>query len=245
LILEVEEIYSDVSSINHYFEVLENKLIANADSYLFSTELLIDRISTINKPYIVIYGVYSNIPKLSTPPNDGKIHLLYAGIIDTHKSGAFNAIECSRFLSDKYILHIIGFGNTELLIQRIANVNKVSQCKIIFDGSYSGLEFVKYCQSCHIGLNTQSMDGKYLETSFPSKILSYLSLGLRVVSCHVECVTKSQIDRLMTYYYNDTPESIAGAIKTVNLKITDFSKKSIQDLDQIFLSEIKKIIGNE
>lgn len=244
LILEVEEFYGDVYSIRPYFDVLEKKLIFAADSYLFSTELLAERIDSKNKPYIVIYGVYKNYPKLSTPLVDGKIHLLYAGIIDIHKAGAFIAVECTKFLNTNYILHIIGFGETEILQKRIDELNLTNECKIIFDGLKSGNEYIKYVQKCQIGLSTQKMDGNYLGTSFPSKILSYLSLGIRVVSCQVDCVTKSKINDLMFYYKVDEPQEIANAIQSVVLK-NDFNcRKVIQQLDDEFILKIGNLYKN-
>jgi len=243
LILEVEEVYGDVSSINSYFDVLESKLLNSADSFLFSTDLLANKVGG-NKPFLVIYGIYQSFEKLASPPDDGKIHLLYAGIIDTHKAGAFNAIECARFLTENYILHIIGFGDTGILIQRIEDINKASKCKVVFDGAKNGIEYIKYCQRCHIGLSTQKMDGKYLETSFPSKVLSYLSLGLNVVSCYVDCVAKSQIHPLITYYYKDSPEYIAKAILDVDLNSIDNCKETIKKLDKRFVSVLKTLIQN-
>ena len=38
--------------------------------------------------------------------------------------------------------------------------------------------------------------------SFPSKILTYLAYGIKVVSPHIDCVTRSEIDHLVSYYYS-------------------------------------------
>ena len=194
LILEVEEIYQDVMVFNSYFPIWENKLIESADKYIFSTELLISRLG-IDKPFVIIYGVYNIQEKINTQNNDGKIHLVYAGIIDSHKKGAFNALEASKYLTEKYHLHIIGFGEIENLKDHIKKHNQTNKCKVTYDGVLSGADYISFLQSCHIGLSTQTMEGEYLQTSFPSKVLSYLSLGLRVVSCYVDCVSKSKIGR--------------------------------------------------
>jgi len=244
LTLEVEEVYRDVSVIHPYFEIFERKLITSADAYFFSTELLTEKINTENKPYLTIYGVYKNYPIYVSPPEDGKIHLLYSGIIDTHKAGAFNAVECTPFLPMNYVLYIVGFGETEKLLKRIEELNKTNECKIIFDGVKSGNDFIEYAQRCHIGLSTQKMAGKYLETSFPSKILAYLSLGLEVVSCNVDCVAKSQIGDLMSYYAIDKPEEIAKAIMAIDLKSPKTSREAIEKLDREFVEDIKSILSN-
>jgi len=244
LILEVEEIYGDVSAIHPYFYVLENKLLASADKYIFSTELLAQKIKS-NKPYIIIYGEYKIYPKLGTPPDDGKIHLLYAGIIDTHKAGAFNAVEAAKYLPDEYEMHIIGFGEVDLLKNTIDEVNNLIGCQVSYDGILSGEDYITYCQKCHIGLSTQNMDGEYLNSSFPSKILSYMALGLVVVSCNIECVKISKIGELIYYYDNNNPKEIADAIKSIDFYNLHDSASEIQKLNEEFVLHLKDIFNEE
>lgn len=241
LVLEIEEIYQDVTKLNELFIRWENKLINRADAFVYSNDLLKGQIQT-SKPGIVIYGEYKVYEKLSMPNNDGKIHLLYAGIIDEHKKGAFNALEASKYLSDKYVLHIIGFGQIEKLRAKIDNYNTTNRCKVHYDGLKSGDEYIRYCQSCHIGLSTQIMSGEYLESSFPSKILSYLALGLRVVSCEIKCVTESKIGHLITYYSQDEPRAIADAIKAIDISDEYDSSKVIKELHKEFLNSIFSLL---
>lgn len=243
LILEVEEIYADVSLLHPYFDVMEKRLLRSADSYLLSTYLLKNKVDD-SKRYAIIHGVYTVSEVLSTPFNDGKVHLLYAGIIDSHKQGAFNAVECSQYLSEQYVLHVIGFGETDKLCARIDELNRTNKCQIYFDGTKSGEEYVRYCQMCHIGLSTQKMVGEYLQTSFPSKILSYLSMGLNVVSCYVECVAESKIGSLVTYYHDDDPKEIARAVMSVPLRRGSDLQKAIAKLHQSFMDELKVIVAD-
>ena len=243
LILETEEIYNNATPLKFPLKNLEKKLLKAADGYLFSTELLANEFNT-NKPYICCYGMYSPTEILSKPINDGKIHLLYTGIIDLDKRGAFNAVDATEFLDDKYMLHILGFGEVEKLQQRIDELNKTNKCKIVFDGLLSGDEFIKYCQQCHIGLSTQAMSGDYLQSSFPSKVLSYMCMGLPVVSCFVECVSQSKISDLVTYYYEDTPEEIASAIKSVDIENTlNNTTARMYELHESFCEEIIRCIN--
>ncbi|NLU30091.1 MAG: glycosyltransferase family 4 protein [Bacteroidales bacterium] len=241
LILEVEEIYGDVSAIHPYFYKLENMLLKSADAYLFSTDLLVRKIGHL-KPFAIIYGTYKYYSRLAFPPDDGKIHLLYAGVIDTHKAGAFNAIESAKYLSDKYVMHIIGFGNVDLLKNKIEGINKLGGCQVSYDGLLSGEDFIKYCQKCHVGLSTQNMDGEYLNSSFPSKILSYMALGLSVVSCNIECVKKSKIGELLYYYDNDNPKEIAEAIMSIDFNNSKDSTSEIQKLNNEFVQDIKILL---
>ncbi len=241
LILEVEEIYGDVSAIHPYFYSLENKLLKSADNYILSTELLAQRLQpTI--PYYIVYGEYKTYPRLSKPADDGKIHLLYAGIIDTHKAGAFNAVEAANFLSDEYEMHIVGFGEVELLKDRIESVNNKKGCRVIYDGLLRGDEFVKYCQKCRVGLSTQNMEGEYLSSSFPSKILSYMAMGLEVVSCNIECVKISKIGELVYYYNNNNPREIAEAIMSIDFNNSRDSAFVIQSLNTEFVVCLKSVL---
>jgi len=241
LILEVEEIYQDVVQYKKFFRTWENKLLKSADYYIFSTDLLRERLKT-KKKSIILYGEYKIFDQLTMPVEDGKIHLLYAGIIDDVKRGAFNAIEAAKFLDDNYILHIIGFGEIDKLKKSIEQHNKTYDCKVFFDGSKTGTDYIKYCQKCHIGLSTQSSEGKYLKSSFPSKILSYLGMGLKVVSSSIDCVKKSDISSLVTYYDNDDGESISKAIvKSSCLNIN--SIVVINLMHQKFKNEFNNLIS--
>jgi len=244
LILEVEEIYYDVSSINKFFAFFEKKIINNADAFLFSTDLLLEKVNSVkNKPNIIIYGNYKVYEKLSVPLNDGKIHLIYAGIIDSHKAGAFNALESCKFLPSNYVLHIVGFGEIEQIEKQILEINSVSVCKAYFYKEKKGEEYVKFCQTCHIGLSTQNIDGEYVNSSFPSKILSYLGMGLKVVSCKIDGVSNSKIGELVMYYNENKPEKIAEAILRVSSNKSINVKSQIKKLDTDFKEQLKSLLN--
>lgn len=244
VVLEVEEIYQDVSKIPSLLRRWEDKLINCADSYILSTELLLKRVKS-NTNYIVVHGNYGMKADKTKPLEDGKIHLVYAGIIDSHKKGAFNALEASKFLSEKYFLHIIGFGEVEKLQKEIEKVNKTNECKVSYDGEISGEKYISFCQSCHIGLSTQSMKGEYLNTSFPSKVLSYLSMGLRVISPHIDCVSKSAVGDLVNYYYEENPRKVALAIESIDFHNPSSVKSRIKELDRKFKVELNKLLGEK
>lgn len=242
IILEVEEIYADVNSLHPYFDSLEYKMFKAADGFLFSTELLAEKLAE-GKPYHIIYGNYAvaRIPEEEFT-SERKIRLVYAGIIDSEKAGAFNAIEIAPYLNENYEICIIGFGETEKLLQRVQEINSYSTCKVVFDGMKSGKEYIQYCQRCDIGLSTQSMSGEYLNTSFPSKILSYLGMGLPVVSCYVDCVSKSSIADLVTYYYEDTPKAIAEAVMHAPKNDKSYQISRMNELHQKFKLDLQKIL---
>ena len=219
LILEVEEIYSDVQKNCRNLRKYENRYFDVADAFIFSTIMLNEKINNANKPYIVINGTYEVEDIISDKKNDGKIHVVYAGTFDVRK-GSAAAAAAAEFLNEKYVIHICGFGtktDEEALKNIIQRNNEVNSCKIVFHGLLKGKDYISFLQSCHIGLSTQNPAADFNATSFPSKILSYLANGLSVVSINIPAIVQSEVGNYVTYYFEQTPMAIAEAIKNAPL----------------------------
>ena len=95
---------------------------------------------------------------------------------------------------------------------------------------------------CDIGLSTQILDGKYNETSFPSKILSYMANGLRVVSVRIKAIEMSAIGNQVYYYDEQNPKSIANAIMTIDINLPYDSIALIKKMDKEFTQNIKELL---
>lgn len=242
LILEIEEIYSDVSG-NVELKAKEVAFMKTADSYIFSTESLNKLINEEKKPYVISYGTYAVEAnrgcKFETQisQENGKeiIHCVYAGNFDPRKGGGIATAKAAAFLPDNYHIHILGFGNesdTKKLKDTIANLTDTYKCKVTLDGCFSGEEYIRFLQSCDIGLNTQTPNADFNATSFPSKILSYLSNGLRVVSVRIPVVEQSEVRDYMYFYDKQIPEEIAKAIIKVDISEPYNSREIIRSLDK-------------
>lgn len=250
LILEVEEVYSEVFSMSQKWKRREQRLIDNADSYIFPNDLMYDYLQIKNKPYLVVYGSYltDNYEMKPVKFDDDKIHLVYAGSIDKLRLAAHIAVDAVNYLDDKYILHILGFGQEEVineLLQQIVDTKGKTKCKIIFEGVKTGLEYYDFVAGCQIGLNTQQLQSDYMTLAFPSKVLSYLSLGLNVVSRDVKAVRESEIADLVCFYNEDSPQAIADAIKNIKILSSDDIKGRIAELDANFKRGIHELILNQ
>ena len=244
LILEIEEIYGDVSG-RKKDKKRELKFFKKADSYIFPTELLNDKVNLKNKPYVIIHGTYNVEKQISGKFNDGLIHCVYAGTFDPRKGGVYAAISASKFLDEKYCIHILGFGTEKekrVLLEKIDEINNVSKCKVIYEGLLSGQDYIKFIQSCDIGLSTQNPDAEFNTTSFPSKVLSYISNGLRVVSIKIEVLENSAVNNLLYYYEENNPEAIANAIKSIDVSKSYDSRTKIEELNAKFTKEIKNLL---
>ena len=244
LIIEAEEIYGDVIG-DEKTSQKEYEFFKIADGFIFPTELISEKVNTEKKPEVIIYGTYhieKELPKLFS---DGKIHCVYAGTLDPRKGGAIASAESALFLNENYHIHILGFGNEKEkaeMLNTIDSISKKSKAKITYDGLLSGEEYIKFIQSCDIGLSTQNPNGKYNDTSFPSKILSYMANGLRVVSVRIPVVEESGIGKCVCYYDEQTPENIAKAIKSIDFSEEYDSRKTIGVLDKAFICDLKTML---
>lgn len=239
LILETNEVYADVTG-NEKIREAEMNFLRSADEYVMSTELLKDKVNPDNKPFTVNYGVFSPEKKLEPLFNDGKIHCVYAGVLEPRK-GAGLAIDCAEFLDEHYHIHIIGFGSEQdisAINSRISEVTEKTSCTVTFDGKKSGDEYLRFLQSCQVGFTTQNSDAAFNETSFPSKVLSYLSNGLRVVSVRIKAIEISKVADLMYFYDGDNPENVANAVKTIDLADGYDSRKELERIDREFVENI-------
>lgn len=252
LILEVEEIYSDVNDDIKGKEE-EIAFLKSADSYIFSTELLNEDINIGKKPYVVIYGTYQvekdrgykfENTRLKEK-EEFKIHCVYAGTFDSRKGGVSAAIASAAFLPSNYHIHILGFGSeadTKRMKSLLAESDEKNKCKVTFDGCLSGEEYIRFIQNCDIGLSTQNPDADFNKTSFPSKILSYLGNGLRVVSIRIPAIELSSIGEYMYYYDRWEPEEIANAIMNVDIDMSYDSRRLIMNLADKFEEEIADML---
>lgn len=235
LVLEVEEIYQDIMSLPKPVRRWERAVIRQADAYIFSTAALGQAVQPGAKPTVVINGSYRcAAPADAAPFADGAVHCLYSGTFDPAKEGAYLAIRAAAYLPAAYCVHISGFGTPEQVQQvrqEIARVQQTAACRIVYEGFLDDDAYTALLQKCQIGLNTQTPDKGFSNTCFPSKILTYMAHGLRVVSAANEAITASGVGDLLTYYTAQTPQQIADAVRRVPLDGAQDPRARLQALD--------------
>jgi len=244
LTIEVEELYSDVTGDERQREK-EIRYLQIADSYIFITELLKNEVN-IKKPSVISHGTYLSMPDYGFRFEDGRIHVVYAGTFRKAKGGAYTAIEAAQYLDSRYVLEVLGGGSEEenrAVKQLIQEVSQKTDCKINYVGFKSGKDFNAYIQACHIGLSTQQADAKFNGTSFPSKVLMYMSNGLRVVSVRIPAVETSAVGDSIFYYDKQDGEEIANVIRSVNLDDGYNSRKQLADLHNRFVKQLAKLLS--
>lgn len=244
LCIDVEEIYGDVYE-NAKTVATEMRMFKFADSFLFPTHLLNQKVNKTNKPAVIVHGTYRVERCRECGFSDESIHVVYAGTLDPRKGGAVAAVAAAAYLPENYHIHILGFGG-EKQIQQMKELcmksSKQHHAQVTYDGVLSGEDYICFIQSCDIGLSTQNPDAAFNATSFPSKVLSYLSNGLHVVSVRIPAIEQSAIGDLLEYYDQQTPEGIAQAIMRVDLHAPYDARERISQMDMQFQAEIGKMI---
>lgn len=245
LVLEVEEIYADVTG-RTVDRRREYGVFRQADAFIFPTVLLSERLNTRSVPQAIVHGVYQTETTRRRTFDDGRIHVVYAGTFDPRKGGAAAAAAASLFLDDRYHIHIIGFGSpaeTRSLLDSIGEYSVKTECKVTYDGLLAGEDYIEFLQSCDIGLSTQRSDAPFNETSFPSKVLSYMANGLRVVSARIRALEQSSVGDLVFYYDEDTPRAVAEAIAEVDLSKSYACVERLRRLDAEFVRQLGELMS--
>lgn len=245
LILQLEELYQDVLVLDNGKVILENKMIALAKSFIISNELLSDCI--FGKPYVTLHGNYKPIDLYETKEySKSQIHLVYAGTFMKEK-GVERVIMLANYLPSNYVIHIYGFGShieVNHIMRFIAQVNIKSKCKVAFEGIKTGNDFITEISKYDFGLSLQDINSSFNNTSFPSKILTYLRLGLNVISTEIESIRKSDLSDLIHFSQSEDSKDIAEFIMKVQpFTITKIFQK-LDFLDEEFTKKLKRIIDN-
>ena len=243
LTIEVEELYADVKG-DAAQRKAEMAYLQTADSYLFITELLRQAVNT-EKPSVLSHGTYQALPNYGFRFEDDKIHVVYAGTFRKAKGGVYTAIEAAEFLDDRYVLEVLGGGSEEenIAVQKlIEDVSKKTTCEIKYVGFKSGQDFNSYIQACHIGLSTQPPNAGFNDTSFPSKVMMYMSNGLRVVSVRIPAVETSAVGETLYYYDQQDPEEIAQVIRSVSFDDGYDSREHLDVLHKNFIEQLHMLL---
>ena len=238
------EIYQYVIPMGRMKRQMEWKLFRDADMLFVSTKMLDEKINKGNRKSLILHGTYKLPPKYDERFTDSLHHILYAGVIN-EKKGSMKAVEIATFLPADYHINIIGFGKEEdvaSLRKSIVKANAVNACQITFDGTITGEAYDRYLQKCDIGICPQDLQAKYNDSSFPSKILSYLSNGLRVVSVDLPAVHTSEIGDLLYYAKSDSARDFAEAIMSIDMQSEYDSREVINELDRKFMQGLAEMM---
>lgn len=245
-ILEVEELFQFIEQAESSFKQKENTVFNVPDGFIFSNDFLNQTVNIGKKPSVVINGIYKTEQRMVKKENHYPMKLVYAGTFQPQK-GVDYIIKAAQFLDEKFEIRIIGFGSEDdkkRVEKLIEKTNATSTCKVYFDGTFKGADYIKYIQQCDVGFCIQDPDDLFNRYEFPSKIFSYLSNGLRVVTNRLEQIEHSKVYPYLTVAESTKPEDIAVAVRKATNG--DFEPELILNiLDSEFKNELTKLLKGE
>lgn len=244
VVIEVEEIYGYSATEDKPWVEKEINAIKKMDSFIVVNAGIPEQIDAQNRKCVVSYGV-CDLPECRVDRfDDGKIHVVYAGTIETRKLGAMTAVDAAQYLPDNYITHIIGFGtqeNIQKMNNRIKEINESnSSLKVQYDGYFTGEELDNFLFKCHIGLSSNVMRPNFANNSFPSKVITYMCHDLSVVLGYAEAFYDVPISKDWSFYMEHDPEQIANAIINVKMLPKGHNVALIKQLDKDLIDFINE-----
>ena len=251
LIIECEEIYGDIFG-QKWLSFLEHNLLKIGNAYIYPTNLLNGIVNKNNQPYLVVHGAYNDVgSKIFSDCAEESVqfapllyHVAYTGILDPRK-GCIDVVRAAEFLDDTYHIHILGFGSDseiELLEQEIDRICTLTKCKITYDGLRKGQEYTNYLTHINLGVCTLDTSRQFTMTQFPSKIISYMSVGVPVLCSEVKAIKECYVSDAITFYSGNTPQDIANGIKVARFKHRIDTISLLEACDSRLKQELKELI---
>ena len=147
-----------------------------------------------------------------------EVRFLYSGTLDGPR-GVDLLLEALKLLpAQGWHLDITGYGPLAESISRFVSDARW-RGRLEYHQSLPPDAHGRLLAACHAGLNCQRTSDPISGVTFPSKVFTYLSAGLVVISSRASEVEKI-CGKACLYYDGETPQSLAAAM---NEAITDFA----------------------
>ena len=247
IVLEIEEIYSKVWKLSLLQKWKEKRLLKYANNNcLVVSEVLAEELG-ISEPAIS-YGSYTICDKPHIKVKDSIIRLVLTGSVDKERGNGFLAVEAMRYLPKDYKLFLSGSvaaKDRDEFIKLIKSVNEeLGREACVYLGLLDDDAYENLLLRSDIALNPQK-DGEFGKYVFPSKILTYLSHGLPVVSTRGESIVKSKLSDVITFSDGYDGKSIAEAIRRVQIQSSKYYLDSLEMLQNDFSIKVKRIFEKD
>lgn len=244
IVLEVEEVYGYNAVEDKPYLADEIASIKRFQKFILVNDYIAPELGIPEEDRVVSYGVVDpDYEKCERRFDREHIHVLYAGTIDMKKIGAASAVKSAEYLSDRYVLHIAGFGKEEAqkqLAQLIEENNRhEDRCRIEYHGMLKGEPLNALLDSCDIGISTNVMRPNFANNTFPSKIMTYMTHGLKVVSGYADAFRDAKIARNWSFFYSHEPKEIAFAIeRAADTEATD-DRPVLREVDDALVAFLR------
>ena len=190
-------------------------------------------------PMEVVPGFVSENVVLRLPACGTPVRFLYSGSLDHARGGDLLVAAVKLLPEEGWQLDVTGgVGEFAEQLSRLGNEERFLG-KVRFHGALPGEEYLRLIRECHVGLNCQKSSDPISEVTFPSKVFSYLSQGLHVISTrasHIEAVCGQGC----LYLDEETPEALAA----IMIKVIHHASFELSKIDTREVSERYSVISS-
>ena len=169
-------------------------------------------------PKILVPGFYIPSQNQQTPISTGvDTRFVYAGSLDVPR-GVDLLLDAIPLLPETgWRLDITGSGPLESRVRLIVTHPNYSR-KVVFHSVLDAKAHSCLLAESRVGLNLQRSDNPISQVTFPSKLFSYLSAGLLVISSRASEV-EAILKKACLYLSQETPEALADLmIRQISLE---------------------------
>lgn len=164
-------------------------------------------------PKETVPGFIQHEPTAPPPAPAGDLCFLYAGTLASSHGIDLLLASLPHLPERGWRLTIAGEGPLYDEVFRVAQ-NPRWQGRVEYRHAMSPEIFEQLLAANHVGLNCQRASHPISNVTFPSKIFTYLSAGLLVISSKAGAV-ETLCGRACLYYDDESAQSLADAMKTV------------------------------
>jgi glycosyltransferase involved in cell wall biosynthesis len=150
----------------------------------------------------------------------GTVHFLYSGTLDPPRGIDLMLDALPLLPPDGWRLHITGTGPLQHMVMEAAQNSRWAG-KLTFHGVLPTTAVQELYASCDIALNCQILSDPISTVTFPSKLFSYFSADLTVISSRASDVDKI-FGSACHYYDRDEPAALAEAMRAAIQDLESF-----------------------
>ena len=158
-------------------------------------------------PKVLVPGFYIPLRQKNRAPKPGAdTRFIYAGSLDDPR-GIHLLLKTIPLLPDSgWRLDITGSGPLERNVRQFTENPKFAK-KVVFHSVLDAQAHSQLLSETDVGINLQISDNAVSQVTFPSKLFSYLSADLRVISTEASSV-KPVLGNACLYLSAETPEAL-------------------------------------
>lgn len=175
----VPDIFFPKGKIKKAFNRITERMAARFDYYVLYTKKMAEHLNVPKDKYIVIEG-FRDVPNRKQKKDSTAFKIVYAGLLNICY-GIGRLVDAMKYIDDPTIqLHLYGSGDGQEIINNAIELDN----RIYYHGRVSNSEATDAIYSASVLVNPRNAtDGQYVDYSFPSKDIEYLSTGIPTLLC--------------------------------------------------------------